>query len=620
MGNVYVYPMGLEQVRSRFLAGRGLWRSVAMVLVVGLVFWSVEGKAQTLYRSRQNGNWNTTSTWQISTNGGSNWSNIVSNPPTNSNNSGITIRSPHTVTVTANVIIDQTTIDAGGQVTVNSGQTLTIANVTGTDLTVSGTVTNSGAINLNTNSSINFGDGGRYNHLQNQGTIPTATWNQNSTCDVQQWGTSSGNTITNLNQNYGNLTISYSQTGNTGFALLPGGGTFSIQGNFTMNTTGTGVRPLRLCSNNNAATFNVGGNFIVSNGTFELDDVNQNATLNITGDLIQDGGIFDLSSGNSTGTVYLAGNFNQTGGTIRESGNGSGVFIFNGNDSKDFTPGGTISGTINFTVNKNVSTAVVNLASDFTIDNQLTLTSGLFSLGSNSLTVSGTIFGGSSLSYIQTNGTGILQRTAVGSATFPVGNSSYNPATLSNTGSATLGVRVFDAVYADGLSGTVINSKVVNRTWDVTGTLGGTLSLTVQWNSGDEAGDFTRGACYVSHYTGGKWQGETAGAASGGNPYTRTRSGITSLSPFAVGSQGVLPIHLLSFTGKAQASTIELQWATATEQNNDYMAVERSADGKVFDEIGRVPGHGTTLEPQSYTLTDRRPLPGINYYRLRQVD
>ena len=50
------------------------------------------------------------------------------------------------------------------------------------------------------------------------------------------------------------------------------------------------------------------------------------------------------------------------------------------------------------------------------------------------------------------------------------------------------------------------------------------------------------------------------------------------------------------------------------------MAIERSTTGKVFREIGRVKGVGTTNEPQSYQLLDEQPLIGTSYYRIRQVD
>ena len=83
---------------------------------------------------------------------------------------------------------------------------------------------------------------------------------------------------------------------------------------------------------------------------------------------------------------------------------------------------------------------------------------------------------------------------------------------------------------------------------------------------------------------------------------------------------GLLPIELVSFQGQIQNTSIHLHWRTATEQNNDYMAVERSADGAKFTELGRVKGAGTTEEPQAYRFVDEHPLRGLNYYRLRQVD
>lgn len=86
------------------------------------------------------------------------------------------------------------------------------------------------------------------------------------------------------------------------------------------------------------------------------------------------------------------------------------------------------------------------------------------------------------------------------------------------------------------------------------------------------------------------------------------------------GNQFLLPIELISFTATQFDQRILLKWQTATELNNDYMAVERSFDGFDFEEIGRVQGAGTAFDPQSYQLWDEKPRPGLNYYRLRQVD
>ncbi|MCB9273800.1 MAG: T9SS type A sorting domain-containing protein [Lewinellaceae bacterium] len=96
-------------------------------------------------------------------------------------------------------------------------------------------------------------------------------------------------------------------------------------------------------------------------------------------------------------------------------------------------------------------------------------------------------------------------------------------------------------------------------------------------------------------------------------PMPATRGGIN------VG-QSVLPIELVSFTGELIERQALLSWQTATEEQNDYMAVEHSTDARHYTEIGRLKGAGTTQEPQSYQLWHTKPQPGINYYRLRQAD
>lgn len=85
-------------------------------------------------------------------------------------------------------------------------------------------------------------------------------------------------------------------------------------------------------------------------------------------------------------------------------------------------------------------------------------------------------------------------------------------------------------------------------------------------------------------------------------------------------SFSILPIELVYFKAILEAHTVTLQWQTATEQNNDFMAVERSMDGRNYVEIGRVGGQGNSWEVHNYQLTDAQPLSGTNYYRLRQVD
>ncbi|TPE45160.1 T9SS type A sorting domain-containing protein [Pontibacter mangrovi] len=81
-----------------------------------------------------------------------------------------------------------------------------------------------------------------------------------------------------------------------------------------------------------------------------------------------------------------------------------------------------------------------------------------------------------------------------------------------------------------------------------------------------------------------------------------------------------LPVELATFTGKATQSGISLEWETASETNNSHFEVERSTDGVAFEQLARVEGHGNSITAIRYTYLDKHPLPGLSYYRLRQVD
>jgi hypothetical protein len=87
-----------------------------------------------------------------------------------------------------------------------------------------------------------------------------------------------------------------------------------------------------------------------------------------------------------------------------------------------------------------------------------------------------------------------------------------------------------------------------------------------------------------------------------------------------VGS-AILPIQLLGFSAKRLVDhSVELSWQTASELNNDFVAIERSSHLPDFLEIGRIPGEGNSNELRNYVFHDRLLLPGPIYFRLRQVD
>lgn len=81
-----------------------------------------------------------------------------------------------------------------------------------------------------------------------------------------------------------------------------------------------------------------------------------------------------------------------------------------------------------------------------------------------------------------------------------------------------------------------------------------------------------------------------------------------------------LPVELSGFTVRLQDMSVQVKWETASERDCAYFVVERSTDGQTFAALGQVAGNGTTNSRRRYAFIDEAPLPGLAYYRLRQVD
>lgn len=85
-----------------------------------------------------------------------------------------------------------------------------------------------------------------------------------------------------------------------------------------------------------------------------------------------------------------------------------------------------------------------------------------------------------------------------------------------------------------------------------------------------------------------------------------------------------LPVTLISFTGKKSEYTNLLEWKVASEFLFDRYVIERSADAKVFEQIGSVKAvAGESPEVNAYSYTDGHlPLSGSAtlYYRLKMIN
>lgn len=118
-----------------------------------------------------------------------------------------------------------------------------------------------------------------------------------------------------------------------------------------------------------------------------------------------------------------------------------------------------------------------------------------------------------------------------------------------------------------------------------------------------------------------------SGATSvGGNVYQFTNiTALNNQTRFTLGTINKnvtpLPITLVSFNAELNDHrTVDLQWVTASETNNDHFTVERSSDLNSWTPVSTVQGAGNSNSLLHYVSEDQTPMQGVNYYRLKQTD
>lgn len=273
-----------------------------------------------------------------------------------------------------------------------------------------------------------------------------------------------------------------------------------------------------------------------------------------------------------------------------------------------------VSGNLNLVNDARVSINNLNILIPFT---------------SSTLTQSGN-------SYINTNGTGLLRINNVGptgksgNVLFPIGNgNNYNPVIINNTGTTTLvemrtEPRISSVYYGDSqLPSDNYTANAVDNTWYISAGGSPNIAITLQWNESQELPGFVRTQTNLGHYTGGSWDVGTAVAATGSNPYTITRTGITSFSPFGIlNNNSTLPLRFLSFSAqKCNSSNVCLNWKTASEQDVSHFEIERSSDGINFTTIKTIPAHNQSFNKYSITDDISNLLTATTiWYRIREVE
>lgn len=456
---------------------------------------------------------------------------------------------------------------------------------------------------------------------------------------------------------YGNITVQSGRLSNGGFGVTGNGANnFTVQNGGTYIMTGTTTLPVDFIHNfqsgstvvyssNSAQTVGVpnAGNY--HNISFEGSGTKTLAgNIAATGNINIAAGTLDASASNYN--ISIAGNWNNTGGTFNAR---NATVTYNGGSSQSIASNGNDFYNVVFNNTASGTSAIV-LNSDVTITNNCTMTDGIINSNGNMLILTNTsaasLSGFSSACYV--NGT--LRRYVANNTStysFPVGIGSYQRFDVKNNnmngvtyidGSFSPLARHDDADFAtlalsdgdgDYLSLAVSgmwtidpNAQPSSGSYDalafianITGLNDNDFAIVKRPTGSPDASSWTKGGGTVNG-TDGLGRKVSDGYA--------LRMGLTSFSEFGIAStqpSNPLPVQLISFNAKlTRVGAVEVKWVTATEINNDFFSVERSADGLNFEEIKIVTGAGNTSRTLTYNTIDERPLTGTSYYRLKQTD
>jgi hypothetical protein len=418
-------------------------------------------------------------------------------------------------------------------------------------------------------------------------------------------------------------------------------GDYNNQG--TLNTTNRSSVTIR-----GGAVQNMDGIMVTPSEFFHLyinktaGSVITNQHIECEGDFITQNGTSIMNMNNDNLTVAKAfTNFNGNTTYIP----GTGTLFFDGVGGQSYTnTNGTL--TLNNVTMNNTGTGVT-LNNDMTLGTSgvLTLNTGVIITGSYKVDVlngaPAAVSSGNNTSFVQGNLQRRIQASGLGSYDFPVGEASkgYQRANFNFTNATTItNLYAYFTPYA--VVPGPLGSTECGVSYDHAAIDNGYWTLTPTPIANKNSGNYTC-TLYNQNYTnsagstawtvmsdhgGGTWQllnGDgTNGTCVASTVGTVIRSNMRGFSKFgtAASSGTPLPVDLLKFTGRALNEVNLLEWATASEVNNHYFSLEKSADGINFAEMAMIPGAGNSNSLKNYDAVDDQPYSPVTYYKLKQVD
>jgi hypothetical protein len=374
-------------------------------------------------------------------------------------------------------------------------------------------------------------------------------------------------------------------------------------------------------------------------------DLTNTGTLYIqAGTIVSDEGSFVISptgTSQNAGYLYIKGDWTNNGTYVTDTGK----VTFWGVDPQVI--GGTTSSTIYNAVVDNIGGVTLNLST--TISNSINLVTGAVDLNSNMLSINRSSL--ASLSY--SGGYIISEKTdnsskvkwkmnaVTGPHVIPFGTASAQviPLTIDitsgNMGDVTVSTYhtapnnlpkpvTPDSVYTIiDMYGADNSNNMVDRYWQIDKSgVSGTVTITFSYLDSEIPvnGEATMNSQRYNNAT-HRWEVPLPGQSQSTAGNTVTTPGVTGFGAHTlVVVTSILPIELVEFNAVPDKEQVKLSWTTASEINSDYFTVQRSRDGREFEDLMKVNAAGNSTNTIHYEINDEYPLNGISYYRLKETD
>ena len=366
-------------------------------------------------------------------------------------------------------------------------------------------------------------------------------------------------TLTNVSTINGNFTTGGTTSVNAATGLTIGGNvsigstsTF-VAGSYTHNVGGNWTKNGAFTSTGSTINFNGSASQIISASVANFNNVIFSGAGTVTAV-----GILGIGGDLTINSTFIAGNYTHT---LKGNWINNGAFTANSGtisliNSTVQSIGGTSSTTFNNLGMNGTGGATLGITTSVT--GALTFNLSKIDIGNYNLilTPTGSVSGASASSYVKTSGTGRLKQQIAGQTTknYPVGNSAYNPISITNNGTNSTdnySIRVGESAITNANS-----TKTVNRQWYIMKDIVGSTNLTIAatYNSGEQGSGFNNSTNpVIGYFSGSTWayqpiisgSGTTTFTASGSAPDMSNANGFLALGSGDAFSASKLSITVL---------------------------------------------------------------------------